>query len=177
MSPDIPTVGDYTTPGAYLALSHEKVGRAKTVMRERGIRHLPVMEDGKLVGIVSDRDLADVHSSRPGGAIVGEAMTGKLYTVASNALLNVVAREMAKRQFGSAVVIDRNGVVGVFTTTDAMEALADTLEGKVGRRGTESIAAKPAARTRRAKVSTRKPRGRPVTRAGRRGVKASSSRV
>jgi len=134
-------------------------------MREHGLRPLPVMEDGKLVGIVSDRDLAEAHSPRPGGPIVGEAMTGKPYAVAPSALLNVVARAMAKRKYGSAVAIDRKGVAGVFTTTDAMEALADALEGTVARRGTEGISAKPAARTRRAKPSTRELRGRAISRA------------
>lgn len=167
MNRDIPTVGDYMTPGVYLVVAHETVTRAKAVMREHGLRHLPVMENGKLVGVVSDRDLAEVRSTRPGGPIVGEAMTGKPYTVAPTTLLNVVARTMAKLRYGSAVVIDRKGVVGVLTTTDAMEALADTLEGKAARRSTENIAARPAAKTRtgRAKLSPSELRGRAASRA------------
>src|SRR5437763_979869 len=106
MNRDIPTVGDYMTPGAYVVVPHETVARAKSFMREHGVRHLPVMEDGKLVGIVSDRDLAEAHSLRRGGPIVGEAMTGKPYAAAPSGLLNVVARAMAKRKCGSAVVID-----------------------------------------------------------------------
>jgi CBS domain-containing protein len=53
---------DCMTPGAYVVVPHENASRAKSLMREHGIRHLPVMEDGKLVGIVSDRDLAEAHN-------------------------------------------------------------------------------------------------------------------
>jgi CBS domain-containing protein len=165
MNRDIPTVGDYMTPGAYVVASHETVSEAKNLMRDHGIRHLPVMTDGKLVGVVSDRDLAEARALRAGDAPVEDAMTRNPFTATPGTLLNVVARTMAKRKCGSAVVVDRDGVVGVFTTSDAMEALSDALEGKASRRSTETIGAQPPTRTRRAKLSAGEREGRPLSRA------------
>lgn len=165
MNRDIPTVGDYMTPGAYVVASHETVSSAKSLMKEYGVRHLPVTTDGKLVGIVSDRDLAEAQALRARDAWVEEAMTAKPLTTGPGALLNVVARHMVKRKCGSAIVIDKDRIVGVFTTTDAMEALADALEGKAGRRSSETIGSEPATRAQRAKLTTRELRGRGISRA------------
>jgi acetoin utilization protein AcuB len=47
--------------------------------------------------------------------------------VAPDEALDVAAREMSKRKWGSALVTDQGKVVGVFTTTDALRALSDAL--------------------------------------------------
>lgn len=165
MNRDVPTVGEYMTPGAYVVAAHDKVSQAKRLMQEHGIRHLPVMRDGTVAGIVSDRDLSQAQAFGPRSLMVEDAMTGNPYTVAPGAMLNVVARAMVKRKCGSAIVMDRNGVVGILTTTDAMQALADVLEGKASRQSTESIGARPPVPTRRAKLSASEVRGRAASRA------------
>jgi acetoin utilization protein AcuB len=166
MNHEGPTVADYMTQGAIVARFHEKASRARGLMREYGVRHLLVLRDGKLVGLVSDRDLADVQSVRPGGPFVEEAMTRKPYVVAPDALLHEVARAMAKRKYGSAVVMDDRGIAGVFTTTDALKALADALEGKIATPSTKSAAAKPSGSPGRAKSVLGQLRGRVARRAG-----------
>lgn len=112
--------------GVALALSD-----AKNMMRAHRIRHLPVLDAGELVGMVSERDIQMVESLsslNPDDVPIEEAMSQAPYTVAPTAPLEVVARHMAKHKLGSAVVLDANKVVGVFTTTDGMRALADMLE-------------------------------------------------
>jgi acetoin utilization protein AcuB len=153
------------TPGAYVVAVDDKVSQARRIMQEHGIRHLPVMKDGTVAGIVSDRDLSQAQALHPNGLTVEDAMTPKPYTVAPSAMLNVVARSMVKRKCGSAVVVDRNAIVGILTTTDAMQALADVIEGKASRLTTESIGARPPAATRRAKLSAGEVRGRAASRA------------
>jgi acetoin utilization protein AcuB len=104
--------------------------KAHALMREHHIRHLPVLHGGQLVGILSDRDLAFIEALRdvePQKVSVEEAMTPMPYTVARNTPLAAVAREMAERRYGSAVVMEADHVMGVFTTTDALRALADAL--------------------------------------------------
>lgn len=106
---------------------HETLSTAHRTMREHRIRHLPVVEGRRLVGIVSDRDLHLVETLRdvdPALVRVDEAMTPDPYTVAPGASLLAVARSMAKGKYGSAVVVERGRVVGIFTTTDALDALA-----------------------------------------------------
>ncbi|MBK9266590.1 MAG: CBS domain-containing protein [Polyangiaceae bacterium] len=111
----------------------QSLKHAHEVMREHHIRHLPVLDGGRLVGILSDRDLAFVENLRDVEAAtvrVEEAMTATPYIVAKTALLGQVAREMAEHRYGSAVVMEREHVIGVFTTTDALRALADACDGK-----------------------------------------------
>ncbi|MBI5513532.1 MAG: CBS domain-containing protein [Deltaproteobacteria bacterium] len=103
---------------------------AHRLMRDHRVRHLPVVHVGKLVGLVSDRDLALIETLRdvdPAEVIVEEAMTQAPYTVGPDASLAEVAEHMAAHRYGSCVVVDGERVVGVFTTVDALEALAALL--------------------------------------------------
>lgn len=100
---------------------------AHRLMRARGIRHLPVLDAGRLVGVLSQRDLYLAESLRgvdPETDTVREAMSGDPYTVPPGAPLEEVAAAMAERKVGSAIVVDRGAVIGVFTTVDALRALA-----------------------------------------------------
>src|SRR3954464_13914958 len=101
----IPTVADYMTRGPHVVASHESLARARNLMREHGIRHLPVVTANKLVGILSDRDIAFVQGL--GRMLLDTpveiAMTRKPYAVRPDASLNQVARIMAERKYGSVV--------------------------------------------------------------------------
>jgi acetoin utilization protein AcuB len=99
-------------------------------MRERRIRHLPVVDDGRLVGIVSQRDLYLLETLRSVDATsetVAEAMTPDPFTASPDAPLDEVARRMAEHRYGSAVIVEDGKVIGVFTTVDALQALATVL--------------------------------------------------
>jgi acetoin utilization protein AcuB len=112
-------------------------------MRERGIRHLPVLDAGRLVGVVSQRDLYLAESLEgvdPTTDTVREAMCGEPYAVPPGAPLEEVAATMAERRLGSAIVVDRGAVIGVFTTVDALRALA-SLAGRRRARTAARLAA------------------------------------
>lgn len=103
---------------------------AHEMMRQHRIRHLPVLEHGDLVGIVTQRDLyfletiagADLENDR-----VDDAMSQDAYAVAPDTLLSEVTREMAAHKYGCAVVMERGRVAGIFTATDALRVLAGLL--------------------------------------------------
>jgi acetoin utilization protein AcuB len=109
---------------------------AKSRMFNHGIHHLPVVHDGQLIGIVSQRDIAVAESLTamdPQRIPVGKIMTPVPFTCGPEAHVEAVAREMAAHHYGSAVVVDRDHpshVVGVFTTTDALRALAEILDAR-----------------------------------------------
>lgn len=148
MSPFIPEVGDVMTPGAEVIAPSETLAEAKRLMQKYGVRHLPVMRDRELVGVVTERDLyraLALKCAPPESIAVDEAMTPDPYSVPPETKLNLVARTMAKRKVGMAVVVQREAVLGVFTTTDALNALADSLEGKDVERVYESVPTGPPA--------------------------------
>lgn len=120
-------VEHYMTPSPSLIDRSETVGGALKLMKERSIRHLPVVEDGKLLGIVSERDLElacslpqlDVHRIS-----VEQVMVFDPLQVEPQAPLEGVVAEMFERKLGSAVVTKGGEPIGVFTTTDALFALS-----------------------------------------------------
>jgi acetoin utilization protein AcuB len=103
---------------------------ARKLMQTHDLRHLPVLEDGKLVGMLSERDvyfLESIAGVDPEKERVEEGMSQDVYCVAPDAPLEAVAKEMAKQRYGSAVVVDGGKVVGIFTTTNALTLLGSLL--------------------------------------------------
>ena len=129
----MPTIGRYMTRQPWTVTSSTSLFDASELMRQHDIRHLPVVDDGALVGLVSDRDLRLAHAlgGRP-SARVRDAMTEPAFSVNNGDPIADVARRMSERKYGSAVVVTRNGVVeGIFTAVDACRALAEVLERAV----------------------------------------------
>ena len=132
------TVQEFMTVGPVVIARGRTLSEAHRVMRERAIRHLPVVEAGKLVGLVSQRDLYLLETLKgvdPATETVEEAMSPEPFAVRPDAPLEEVALAMAEHKYGSAVVVDQGVVVGLFTTTDALRALAAVL--RRGRRAAD----------------------------------------
>jgi acetoin utilization protein AcuB len=102
---------------------------AMAMMREHRIRHLPVLDGGKLIGVLTDRDVKLVSAFKGSETmIVEEAMTPEPYVIAPDAALDHVVAQMAEHKYGCAVVQQGNGkVVGIFTATDALRVLSEEL--------------------------------------------------
>jgi acetoin utilization protein AcuB len=125
-----PTIADRMTKTPHLIGAEQSLKTAHELMRAHQIRHLPVLHGGKLIGVLSERDLHLVETLRdvdPETVRVEEAMSQDVYAVPPKTLLREVVNEMAARKLGSAVVIDGLKVVGVFTTVDALETLSGML--------------------------------------------------
>ena len=120
------------TPTPHTIGSDQTLAHAHDVMRAHGVRHLPVLRGGKLVGVLSQRDLYFVESSTLATRTVdevAEAMTQDVYTVGPREHIGAVVKQMAEHKFGCAVVVERGHVVGIFTATDALGLLAKILDG------------------------------------------------
>lgn len=108
---------------------------ARRLMVDRHVRHLPVLDGGRVVGLLSERDLFLVESLpgvNPTDVRVEEAMVEDVFTVAPDAPIGEAVETMIARKLGSAVVSDGERVVGVFTTIDALQALHELLEAPGG---------------------------------------------
>lgn len=141
------TVQQHMTVAPVVIASDRTLAEAHRLMRERSIRHLPVVDHGRLVGIVSQRDLYLLETLRgvdPASETVGEAMSADPYAVPPDAPLEAVATAMAEKKYGSAVVVDRGSVIGLFTTVDALRALASVVRRRGGKAGERSPARSPA---------------------------------
>jgi acetoin utilization protein AcuB len=120
----------FMTVGPHVITSRHTLAEAHQTMRERGVRHLPVVDDGHLKGVVSQRDLYLLETLRGVDAareLVEEAMSSDPYVVTPEAPLEEVAEAMANQKHGSALVVERATVIGIFTTTDALKALVSVL--------------------------------------------------
>ena len=112
----------------------QSLDRAHALMREHDVRHLPVLEGGRLVGVVSQRDLYMIEALPdvdPKQVSVSEAMSTDLFVVGPRTSVRKVAGEMAAHKYGSAIVLDGEAVVGVFTTTDAVAVLYSLLDPEI----------------------------------------------
>ena len=125
-----PMVGEFMTEAPHSIGVDQTLSTAHAMMRAHHIRHLPVLRAGKLVGLLSQRDLYLVETLRevdPRTLMVEEAMSENAYAVTPRASLSRVAKEMAEKKYGCAVVMDEDDVVGIFTSVDALRALAALL--------------------------------------------------
>lgn len=106
------------------------IKKALETMRLYGIRHLPVLEQGELVGIITDRDVKLAASFKGADDLsVDDVMTPEPFAVVPEAALDQVVAEMAERKYGCAVVCQENGkVVGVFTATDGLRVFGEILK-------------------------------------------------
>lgn len=131
------TVRGYMTRSPRTIGADQSLRAASEVMRAHGIRHLPVLAQGRLVGVLSQRDLDVVSAMKgvdPAVVTVEEAMTPEPFAISPESSLEWVALEMAQHKYGSTVVMEGPKVVGVFTTVDALRALQDLLRRSRRRR-------------------------------------------
>lgn len=125
-----PQIQDHMKRFPYVTNPEQGIAEAMDYMRELAIRHLPVVSEDKLVGIVSDRDLrAALNLDKAGDLSVADVMKRDVYIADRHTPLSDVAADMAEGRIGSAIIVDVRGrVEGIFTTTDALKLLSDRLE-------------------------------------------------
>lgn len=134
MTKPIPTIQKHMTMTPHAIGIDQSVSHAHALMKEHGIRHLPVLNGGELVGVLSERDLARLEAWRdfdPKKMAVDEAMSTEVYAVSPDARLDEVVSTMAERKYGCAVVMDNGHVAGIFTTVDVCRSLAELLHTRL----------------------------------------------
>jgi acetoin utilization protein AcuB len=125
----IPKIEKYMTPMPHTIGQSIPLEKALDLMRTHRIRHLPVQEAGKLVGILTDRDIKLASSFATDTQLrVEDVMTPEPYTVKPGTPLDSVVLEMAEQKYGCAIIAQDNGkVVGIFTAVDGLRVLSEIL--------------------------------------------------
>ena len=129
--PGMPPIKGWMTPFPYSIDAEQPLVRAREMMREHDIRHLPVKRDESLVGVISAHRIEAVRPAAGGerpptvGEVAVDAFVVDLSTPADRVLL-----EMAKRHADSALVTRQGNLVGIFTVTDACRVFGQYLRAR-----------------------------------------------
>lgn len=109
------------------------------LMRDVSCRHLPVLENGLLVGIISERDLRlavkvpifdfeDVHSHQIRSMVAGEIMTSNPITAELNTTIQQAAKWLNANDIGALPVVENGVLVGIITAYDILHYVASLPE-------------------------------------------------
>jgi len=125
-------IADIMTPCPYRIGASTSLDEALEKMSLRNIRHLPVIEGSRLVGVLSERDarlsklVCEVTGNCP---TAGAVCSTDPHIFQAEDDVSIVAKEMAERKIDCALVADEAGnFVGIFTTTDACRLIHLILE-------------------------------------------------
>lgn len=119
------TVEEFTSVDPVVLSQGATVGEAKKLMKNHGIRHLPIMDGQRAVGLVTERMLAPFPDTEM--APIEGVMIEDPFVVRSQDLLKEVVFEMSSRKIGSALVTGPDGrtLYGIFTSIDALNAIIE----------------------------------------------------
>lgn len=124
-------------------------------MQTGGCRHLLVQKNGRVVGVLSERDLGGTKLRVTAGS-VADVMTNNVVTASPETTIRQAANLLRGRSIGCLPVVDGDRAVGIVTTTDLLDLLG---------RGVE----KPIVRSTRRTLSRRGPRNTGATARNARG--------
>jgi acetoin utilization protein AcuB len=133
---------DLMTPNPLTVTPQASIAEAWDVMRELAVRHVPVVEDGVLVGMLSDRDLAQVDIARvlrvEGADALREELETPIVGVMSSDVISVepetdvgeVISLLLEHKFGALPVVEpgTREVLGIISYVDVLRALQDLVE-------------------------------------------------
>jgi CBS domain-containing protein len=122
-----PRVEDIMRRNAVTISPQETLAAAEALMLHEGTHQLPVVENGELVGIVSQRDLR-AHSGYLERTKVDAAMTYSALTVAPTETALRAAQLLIERKFNALPVVEDGRLVGMVSRTDLLRLLVSLLE-------------------------------------------------
>ncbi len=115
---------DYMTPKPTSIGPRDRLEAAKALMDAEKFHRLPVIEDGQLIGILSERDIRS-HLGYLKTTLVDAAMSSDPVTVTPATPLQEVAALMLNRQIGGLPVVDNGKLVGIITISDMLKAFLE----------------------------------------------------
>ena len=133
----IPKMKSVMTPFPYDIGPSEPIGKARKMMLDNHIHHLPVTDNHVLKGIVSDRDIKlmlgpEFDYPDPKEVTVADVMVDDPYVVDIETSLITVLDELADRHIGTALVTKDGRLAGIFSTGDACRELSQRLKTEFG---------------------------------------------
>ncbi len=127
----IPPIQKYMNTTPLTIQSNATLEEAFKLMKSNHIRHLPVMDNETLIGIISERDIFVAEALKNVDVFkvkVEDIVKKETYHVSPDTPTDAVVMEMAANKYGSALITQNKKLVGIFTNVDAMRAFAEVLE-------------------------------------------------
>ena len=126
----VPTLATTMTPFPYSIDVNAALKDAVAMMEEHGFNHLPVTEDGNLVGVLSERDIRYVDSPFSSASLeddlfVKDIYTSRAFMVDIHDALEEVLGIMAEKHIGTAVVTKNGKLAGILTHSDVYRKFAE----------------------------------------------------
>ena len=130
-------VGKRMTRNPKTVSPDDPLSAAARILRENRFHHLPVVEDGRLVGILSDTDLrnasfaatpAGAGGGQPGGRPVREAMRTQVWSVTPEDSVEDALLILTRERFGALPVLSGDRLAGIITRSDLLNAFVDILD-------------------------------------------------
>jgi len=115
-------VRDWMSEQVEVVQPDDDVAAVQARFRQRRVRQFPVVADGKLVGIITDRD---VRSARDLAAKVETTMTANPVTTTPSTLVEDAAELLRRRKVGALPVLDGDALVGIISESDLLQALIE----------------------------------------------------
>ncbi len=130
------TCEEWMSSKLHTAGPNDSIEQARALLRTHRINQLPVVDDGRLIGIVTDRDLRGPALTAPGAAVtaagaatvtgktkIESVMTHPAIALAPHSTLINAAEVMRQQRIGSVPIADDGRLVGIVTRSDILEAL------------------------------------------------------
>lgn len=120
-------IANWMTRDPVFVTPHDTLAKAKSLMDAGHFRRLPVIENGKLEAIITERDLRQ-HLGHLDATKVSAAMTPDPITITSRITAEDAARLMLQHKIGGLPVVENGKLVGIVSTSDLLRALLDVLQ-------------------------------------------------
>ena len=131
-----PPVAIAMTPFPHAVTGGEPVETVATLMKRHGVRHVPVKEGARVIGIISESDLRAADNPALGfsrdALCARDVLSPEPYVVDLHTPLSVVLRRMAEEKRSSALILKGGRLAGIVSVTDVCRVLADILEARFG---------------------------------------------
>jgi acetoin utilization protein AcuB len=121
------TVREVMTPSPVTAEPGTSADDAVRLMKEIGCRHLPVLDGGRLVGVVSSKDVGCECSKQ---RTVGDVMSREVLTAAPGDTIELAAAKMAVAKVDCLPVVEGGQLVGILTTYDVLDLVCRRFRAK-----------------------------------------------
>jgi acetoin utilization protein AcuB len=131
-------VGERMTKNPVTVAPSDTLAHAQEKMRGGGFRQVPVVDNNRLVGILTDRDIGR-RGRHNVVAKVQSAMTTDVITASPDMPIEEATRLLLRQKIGGLPVIERGELVGIISTSDILQAFVDLIAGAKSQASADSL--------------------------------------